>query len=126
MPRFARSAALVAVVFVLVGVFASSAQAVVTYAGPKTWLSGWWEDGNYDSLVSEWWYNEMGPKSDDVCYTFCTSRVAFIDGSGNWHYSRSDATSWTSTYIPFGEDYFRKKPYCKNNSDWTYDAECNV
>jgi hypothetical protein len=96
------------------------------YAGPKTWLQGWDQGGQYDAIGFYWDYNEMGPKSDDACYAACTSRVAFIDTSGSWHFSKTDSFDYTQTIIPDGFESFKKKPYCKNNSSYVYTAACGV
>jgi hypothetical protein len=63
-----------------------------TYAGPKTWLQGWDQGGNYDGGGPLYWQvNAMGPKSDDGCYPSCSSRVVFIDTSSGWTYSYTDS-----------------------------------
>jgi hypothetical protein len=98
----------------------------LTYAGPKTWLQGWEEAGSYEGGPFYWRINWMGPKSDDACYPNCSSRVTFIDIPGNWHYSYTDTNSWTVRGIPEGEQFFYKKPLCKNNSSSVYTAQCDV
>lgn len=100
------------------------------YAGPKTWNQGWDADSFYDdSIIPSWDFNEMGPKADDICFISsppCTSRVTFIDGSGNWTYSHSDDNDWTVTSIPYPSYFYNKKPYCKNNSTYVYTAQCDA
>jgi hypothetical protein len=120
--------AFVSLAVVTVVVAAAAWAACGFYAGPKTWLQGWDQDGPYDGGQSgfRWDYNEMGPKSDDACYGACTSRVTFIDAGGNWHYSKTDAFNYTQTVIPDGGEHFTKKPYCKNNSSYVYTAACGV
>jgi hypothetical protein len=126
--RRRRICLLLATAMIGAGIAASTVSAYATvYAGPKTWLPGWWEDSFYDggNWPYPWNYNEMGPKLDDSCYGLCSSRVTFIDGSGGWRYSISNSFNWTFTSIPYPDYlFFKKKPYCRNNSDYTYDAEC--
>ena len=84
------------------------------------------QDSAYDTGVFRWRYNEMGPKSDDACFGSCTSRTTFIDAGGNWHFSHTDALSYTQSFIPDGQYFFMKKNYCKNNSSYVYTAACST
>jgi len=95
---------------------AASAFATV-YAGPKTWLQGWDQDGPYDTPGYRFDIDGMGDKSEAR-----SSRVAFIDSSGTWHASYTDDAWNTITQEP---NYnHQKEPYCKNNSSYVYVATC--
>jgi hypothetical protein len=86
------------------------------YAGPKTFLQGWWADSSYDT---HWFYDEMDPSC------VCLARVAFIDPSGTWH----ESISWASrrVYTWADREYgIPEKPFCKNNSSVVYTAYCVV
>lgn len=105
-----------AVGVIAVAIGAASAFATV-YAGPKTWLQGWDQDGPYDTPSYRFDIDGMGDKNSNS-----DSRVAFIDSNGTWHASYTDNAINTITQEP---NYnYQKKPYCKNNSSNVYVATC--
>ena len=86
----------------------------------KTWLQGWDASSAWDFPGARYYAMNMMFKS---CK--CYARVAFIDPSGNWHKSYTDASQNTSTF-EWDNPYYTKKGYCKNNSSSVYTATCVV
>lgn len=92
--------------------FVSSAFAY-TFAGPKTWLQGW----DADSTFAVWYSATMGLKGTSGY----SSRITFIDGNGNWHWSHTDTLPNTTTFN-YDSGYY--KAYCRNNDSVVYVATC--
>jgi len=104
----------VAAVVVVSALAFASAAAAFTYAGPKTWLPSWDANTGYQT---NWYADTMGGKGT----TGYSSRVAFIDPAGNWHWSYTDTLPNTTTFAGDNASY---KAYCKNNDTVSYVATC--
>jgi hypothetical protein len=100
-------------------IFSGVAWALYTYAGPKTWLPGYYADSSYDQSPWWHWYNEMNKSCQ------CLGRVTFIKPDGSWVCSNSDVGDSTFCYYTSGYQ-FVKKAYCKNNSDVQYTGDCQA
>jgi hypothetical protein len=125
-PRRLQSIAIVMAVAASVFVAAAHAGAGnVTYAGPKTWLPNYAQDGDYDNSADRWEQNGMYAKTCGG-NSGCWARVTFIKSDGTWTYSYTDIRAATEVTIPSGQWNYQKKPYCLNNSSLTYGAFCSA
>jgi hypothetical protein len=113
---------------ILAGAVAAIARANTNneYAGPKTWLAGYYASDYFDGTYYggapiPWWFiNGMYDKSCASCW----SRITFIKPDGTWTYSYTSTGTVVNESIPSGSEAYEKKPYCKNNDTATYTADC--